>query len=514
MQKLRIPNYCYTVLLALTVVLWSSCRKDFDYAASSGNLEFSRDTVFLDTIFSNIGSSTYTLKVYNRSKEDIEIPSIGLASGESSAYRLNVDGSAGKTFENIPLLAGDSLFIFVETTVAIGDNENSFLYTDALQFDSGANLQEVQLVTLVKDAVFIFPPTDAEGNPATLLLGLDTEGNEVRVEGIELTDNQLAFTNEKPYVIYGYAAVPENRTLTMEAGTRVHFHENSGIWVQPNASLQINGALSSDTLVLEKEVIFEGDRLEPEFDAISGQWGAVWLSPGSTNNVINHLTLKNATIGLLVEGNETPTSTTLTLKNSRVYNSASVNLWARTSKIIGENVVLGGAGAVSLYCNLGGEYAFTHTTIANYWSGSFRTGEALRIDNEIGLSSGQTLQADLVNAAFTNCIIDGSSFSELSLFNNGSNSFNFSFTNCMLQYNEATEDPLFDFTNTQYYNAIILNEDANFKDPIKNDFRIGAASSAIGKGQLEAALQTPFDILGQDRTLMPDLGAFQFIPAN
>jgi hypothetical protein len=29
--------------------------------------------------------------------------------------------------------------------------------------------------------------------------------------------------------------------------------------------------------------------------------GAIWLTDGSTNNTINHLTIKNATIGLLIQ---------------------------------------------------------------------------------------------------------------------------------------------------------------------------------------------------------------------
>ena len=127
-------------------MFWSSCRKDFDFAPSTGNLEFSKDTIYLDTIFSNIGSSTYNLKVYNRSNDDISIPTVRLSQGESSNYRLNVDGLPGKEFENVELLANDSLFIFVETTADIQTlalNSLEFLYTDAIEFDTGNNLQKV-----------------------------------------------------------------------------------------------------------------------------------------------------------------------------------------------------------------------------------------------------------------------------------------------------------------------------------------------------------------------------------
>ena len=102
-------KYVYGLVLFCSIVLWSSCRNDFETVPSTGNLEFSRDTVFLDTVFTNIGSSTYNLKVYNTSDEDILIPSIKLSKGQESNYRMNVDGLIGnealigKEFENIEL---------------------------------------------------------------------------------------------------------------------------------------------------------------------------------------------------------------------------------------------------------------------------------------------------------------------------------------------------------------------------------------------------------------------------
>ena len=202
------------VILLLSIITLSSCRDDFETTTSSGNLEFSRDTVYLDTVFSTIGSSTYTLKVYNKSNALINIPSLGLDRGEQSNYRLNVDGMAGKTFTNVEISPKDSIFIFVETTLdanAFATDSTSFLYTDAINFDSGTNAQQVTLVTLVQDAVFLFPKRDSEGVKETLSLGEGTDGEELRVEGYFLDDEELTFTNEKPYVIYGYAAVPPEK---------------------------------------------------------------------------------------------------------------------------------------------------------------------------------------------------------------------------------------------------------------------------------------------------------------
>ncbi len=506
-------SYIYLLPIIFLLVLWSSCRKDFEYAPSTGNLEFSKDTVFLDTIFSNIGSSTYTLVVYNRNRDDLEIPSIRLAQGQNSHYRLNVDGLAGKEFQNIPILAQDSLFIFIETTFDISEiPENQFLYSDAIQFGSGIYQQDIELVTLVKDVVFLYPTTLSDGTKETLILGTDENGNELRTEGFYLNDSQLNFTNQKPYIIYGYAAVGSDKELTIDSGARVHFHNASGLYVSENGSIKINGELSLDQELLENEIVFEGDRLEPEYADVPGQWGALWLSAGSTDNKINHLTIRNATIGLFVEGDDIPESNTLEVKNSQIYNSANVNFWARTASVRAENLVLGNAGNMSLYCNLGGDYSFTHCTIANYWNQGFRTGSTVQIDNYSDIS-GLSLNEDLIQADFYNCIIDGNNDLELYLGDNGTNSFNYSFDHCLLKFNDNEDlysnDPLYDFENVTLYDQVILNENADFIQTATNNFRIGELSAANEKANLEIPYLVPFDILGIDRSLQPDIGAYQ-----
>ena len=331
MRRFLIP---FTYLIA--IIFWSSCKNDFNFEISSGNLSFSKDTVYLDTIFSNIGSSTYNLKVYNNSDENIIIPNINLGEGESSYYRLNVDGiygsgsSAGKYFENIELLANDSLYIFIETTVDIGNlstQSSQFLYTDYIQFNNGEDLQKVELVTLIKDAVFIYPQRyfDNQSNQyiiETLSFDVDGDGinDETNIQGRFLSESELNFTSEKPYVIYGYAAVPENEILTINSGSRVHFHANSGLIVTNGGSLKINGEFSLVQETLENEVIFEGDRLEPIFEDIPGQWGTIWLLDGSLDNEIHYTTIKNSSIGLYVSGDYEHDQEKLFITNSKIYN--------------------------------------------------------------------------------------------------------------------------------------------------------------------------------------------------
>jgi len=512
-------NLYYIFLMAIAIV-WSSCRKDFETELSSGNLEFSRDTVFLDTVFTNIGSATYTLRVYNRSNDDIRIPTVRLGFGQESRYRLNVDGVAGKEFDNVEILAKDSIFIFIETTVDIDEfttTGTQFLYNDAIEFDSGERQQEVALVTLVQDAVFLFPQRFDDGTIESVPLGLDENGNEVRIQGFFLEEDELLFTNEKPYVIYGYAAVSPGHTLTMEPGVRVHFHEDSGILVGTNASLKINGQLSTDTELLENEVIFEGDRLEPEFSDIPGQWGTIWLAGGSIDHEINHLTIKNATVGILTDANQAGTPA-LSIANSQIHNASNVGLWGRNASVYGENLVVGSAGQLSFYGNLGGRYQFKHSTFANYWRSGFREFPAVLVDNFIDLGDNGIVSEDLETALFENCIIYGTN--DLEFFAEGvsESALNYKLDHCLLRFNDFsdrfTDDPRFDFSNTALYENIFLNEDPDFLNTRANDFRIGENSAANARGDISVANDVPLDILGVNRTTAPDLGAFQSIPTN
>lgn len=500
-------HFFYPILI-LFIVLQFACRADFETVASTGDLKFSKDTVYLDTIFSNIGSSTYQLKVYNNSKKDIHIPKIQFTKGLLSKYRMTVDGlqgEQGKIFNNVTLLAKDSLYIFIETTANIADaNPTDFLYTDQIQFDSGPNLQTVELVTLIQDAVFLYPKRFADGTTETLPIGNDKIYGFYLDENDPINGNELHFTKTKPYVIYGYAAVPSGKTAMFDAGARVHFHANSGLIVSNKASLHINGATST-TSKMENEVIFEGDRLEPGFAEVPGQWGTIWFTDGSTNHSINHLTLKNATIGLLIQNND---GSTVQIKNSQIYNSSNYGILAQTGKIVAENLVINNAGISSLACVYGGDYRFTHSTFNNNWNSSTQT--AVFVSNY--LTGAQPESKDLTQATFNNCIIYGSYSNEMLLNKKATSVFNYQFNHCLLKFNNSsnsfTNDPLYQFeTDATHYSGIILNKDPKFFKVNQNQLNIDNTSAAFAKGN--SSYLIPLDILGTSRTLPPDLGAYQ-----
>ncbi len=499
-------RFLFTILCCFFLISISSCRKDFETVPSFGDLEFSKDTVFLDTVFTNIGSATYNLKVYNRGANAITIPEIKLKNGIASNYRLNVDGIPGKNFEDIDILAKDSIYIFIETTVDANNNLN-LLYTDQILFDNGASEQKVDLVTLVQDANFIFPGKDA----ITMKIdSLTLDGQPTNLKGRFLTDAELlTFTSAKPTVIYGFAAVAKNKTLTIEAGAKVYFHDNSGIIIDDKATLKVKGTLAS-------KVIFEGDRLEHSFSQIPGQWGTIWMRAGSLNNEIDHAIIKNGIIGILVDSIGTTSHPTLKLQNTEIYNHTSYGILGRETNIEAHNLVVGNAGQASLAAIIGGTYNFTHSTFSNFWSNSVRQLPAVLVNNFFIFEdeSGQEIieTRSLHAANFTNCIFDGNNNIEFILNKIGEESiFNYKISNSMIQFNDVDnsfEDTVeLDFTNSFYQN-IILNGYSHFRDPQKNNFVIGEKSDAINQ-----ATSTPYflDILGMNRVRNPDIGAYQYI---
>lgn len=503
-------KYLFLILFKSVILgmLFTSCRDDFEFETSSGSeLTFSKDTVYLDTIFSNIGSSTYNLKVYNKSNKDLKIPSIKLAKGDASNFRLMVDGISGKSFENVELLAKDSLFIFVETTVDIKEqtNEKDFLYTDEILFQSGNQKQKVDLVTLVKDAVFLYPQKFQDGSYESLNFGED------KIYGFFLDDNdptngnELEWTDNKPYVIYGYAAVAPNEILIINEGAEVHFHKNSGLVAFSNATIQAKGTLN-------EPIIFQGDRLEPSYENTPGQWDRIWLSVDSKGSFEN-VQIKNAVQGLFINKN----AGTVTLKNVQTYNCENYGFFFAAANVRGENIVTNNCGNAGLKISFGGTYDFTHCTFANYWSRQNHT--AVIMDNDNGTTP------FTLNATFKNSIIYGNSGESL-ILNPGAETvnFNFKFQNCLIKFfnsfNRYPNTFPYVFTDvSNYENTNIaknqIEHSPYFLNTQKNELMItDKATSLINKGNHTFSQQVPLDLLGKNRVTAPDLGAYQHVSSS
>ncbi|WP_396211537.1 hypothetical protein [Flavobacterium sp.] len=495
----------------------TSCRTDFETIPSNGSLEFSEKTIYLDTIFANIGSSTYQLKVYNRSNNDIRIPKIELGKGQSSKYRITVDGMTGnnnRSFENVELLANDSLFIFIETTVNIAETESDFTYNDKILFDVGTNQQSVDLVTLIQDAIFIKPNRDLD---AKIYETINIENFDPETRGHTLRDDELNWNNAKPYVIYGNVLVPNGKTLTIGEGTSVHFHKDATLIVDNGAKLIIDGKLnltdSEGVILTKREVTFEGDRLEPFYEDVPGQWGAIFIFSGTKSlivNEINHLTLKNATVGLFLASNTNNNSPNVKIDNSQFYNCSNIGILTRASIINGTNTVINNCGIASLACTYGGNNNFNHCTFNNNWNSTkqvavlltdyFEDIEAIYANNTINIFN------------FTNCIVYGTNQRELAIEKKGNNDLIYNFKNCLLKYSSSqiANPNFYNFTNPLFYqDCKIATNSTQFNPQYSNDDTNKLWPTIDLDPIIPPFLPTtPLDILGRSRT---NIGAYQFI---
>ena len=129
------------ILIALCTLAFTACRRDLFSSDSSLKLNYSRDEVFFDSTFTQIGTSTEVFMVRNTTKENLLLDKVYLAGGTTSKFRMVVDGEAGSMVEDIEIAAGDSIYVFVEATIDPSGSTGSLFQTDSVMFSYNGNLE-------------------------------------------------------------------------------------------------------------------------------------------------------------------------------------------------------------------------------------------------------------------------------------------------------------------------------------------------------------------------------------
>lgn len=487
--------------LCVAIFFQYSCKKEKFDTSGDVRLEFSQDTILFDTVFTTVGSSTEVFIVYNNSNKDIRIPSLRLAGGNSSPFRLNVDGLPGKEFSDVEIAAEDSIFIFVEVTVDPNNQNTPLIITDSILFETNGALQDVDLVAWGQDAYFHSPYGNSGGAGTLYVLPCNDTWNK-----------------DKPHVIYGYALVDSACTLTINQGAMVHVHPGSGIIVLSSGTLKINGTQA-------EPVNIQGDRLGEAYKDLPGQWDLIWLSNlrianllgtsdvpgrGSLNSEIKHAIIKNGNIGLRVDSFYTTGQPTLRMENSIIKNMAGSGISLNGSDTRVYNSVFANCGAQTAIMLYGGVYKFYHCTFANFWNNSNRQDPLIYLNNYFVSDAVYVRQLD---AYFGNCIAYGNLDTELALdsFPNAAPGlFKFHFENAILKIENS-----FPTSNPLNYTSILRNANPHFKDIENNIFELDSVSSpAINAGSSAILTADPilnFDLNGNTRPLgtKPDLGAYE-----
>ena len=488
-----------------SVATYFSCTKPNDFITdSSAKLEFSVDTLRFDTVFTELGSATRFIRVYNRNKKPIQISKIMLAEGSESFFRLNVDGIPGDDATDIKVPAEDSIYIFAEVTVD-PDNPLStspFVISEDLIFQTNGNEQRVVLEAWGQNANYIPNRFNAGG-----------------IAGISSCDfGEIVWDDPKPYVIYGILFI-DSCTLTLPAGTDVYVHggfgrseDNEGetflyndgrIFIGPKGKINIKGTQ-------ERPVVLQGDRLEESFQDDPAQWFGLFISATSKNNVIEHAVIKNSIIGVYVDS-----LASLSLKNTQIYNTAGNTLTAIHANVTADNCLFYNPGR-SGYCVAlahGGTHKFNYCTMASYGVDQ----SAVALTNFTCYDPDNTIcDVNPMRATFKNCIIAGSRNNELDFVDAAQGEepllFQVEFENCAVRLEELDKFTHFqDFFENYCEDCIPLTrQDALFVDADEDIYYLDTLSVVENQAMVIPLIDMDLDGVMRDGST-PDIGCYEYV---
>jgi len=485
--------YAFIILLS---VYFFACRDDFgNYSTNpQDRLSFSVDTLSFDTVLTTVYSPVLSFMIYNKNSKPLLISSVQLAGGANSDFKINVDGMAGNSFENIPILANDSLFVFVNVTPKENGQYTPTVFNDYVLFETNGVQQQVVLEACGQD-VYAW-------------------------RGVTLTADSV-LDNKKPYLIYDSLVIAEGTTVEIGAGSVFYMHNN--------AQLIVNGTVKMEGTV-ENPVVFRGSRTDYmitiPYDLIPGQWGGIFFAPDSYDNDLENVRIRNGTYGINMDVCSDPSRNKLSMKNVALTNVTGNLLQAVNCNITAENCELSNANGALLNI-VGGSSRFTQCTIVNYYPYNQQLGW-INSDNATLILSDAVPNWDggdddyypVISAEFDNSIIWGAKYASTSAIQinqfNTSAPISYLFRNCLIP-NNRQDDPqvvncLFQAVDSLLFQKTDPNDWVNNTWYPSFDFHLRKNSPARDIGDIEIATQVPYDLDGYDRLTdgLPDLGAYEF----
>lgn len=424
--------YLFTFYFLLTLI---SCKKETFITSQFARLNVTTDTLKYDTVFTSTGSITKSFKIINDNNQKLRLSKVKLMGGPSSAFKMNVNGTATTELNDLVLESNDSLYVFVSVTINPNAANLPFIVSDSILINYNGNSRFVQL--------------QAYGQNANFLNNRVISGN-------------VVWTNNLPYVILGSIRVDTAATLTIQAGCRIFSHADAPFIV--DGTLVINGTQPAP-------VVFTGDRLDEYYKDLPASWPGIYFRGSSKNNVLTYAFVKNAYQAIVVEKPSVNANPKLILKQSIVDNAYDAGILAVNSSLSADNSLISNCGS-NIVISYGGNYSFVHCTVAAF-SNSFisHKNPVLAVSNAI-TQGGTTITADL-SAIFRNSIFwgsDGVVNNEVLVNKQGANPFSVLFekniyrlqndpANSTLTGNLKNQDPSFDSidVNKNIYNFRITN---------------------------------------------------------
>jgi hypothetical protein len=346
------------------VVIAISCSKTSFITSPDASLGLSSDTLHFDTVFTTTGSVTQSLKILNLNGQKLRLSAVKLMGGAASVFKLNVDGTPGVSFYDVELQPNDSLYIFVSVSINPSTANLPFIVRDSILLNFNGVDRFVQLQAFGQNANFF----------ANRHITKDS-----------------TWKNDLPFVILGGVTVDSSVTLTIEKGCRIYAHANAPFIV--NGSLKVNGEAS-------EKVVFQGDRVDPEYRDLPGGWPGVFFSASSSKNVLNYAVIKNAFQGVIT-ASAIDARPKITLNQCIIDNIYDAGIISLASSISANNCLISNCGS-NIVIAAGGNYSFNHCTVATYGN--------LFIDHKnpvLSVSNAYQNQVIPLSAQFTNCVFYG-----------------------------------------------------------------------------------------------------------
>lgn len=464
----KIIPFLLTIMALFGLLGTQSCISDAISTSPSDTLAFSRDTVNFDTVFTDLGTPTARLIVFNRAKKGINISSIRLRRMDSN-FQINVDGQSAREFNDIEIRGRDSIYVFIECFIPETPGNAPHLVEDELEFVTNGVTQTVRL--------------EAYGRNVTRLRGLTV-------------DTDMTLTAERPYVVFDSLVVGAGATLRIEPEAQVLFHDG--------AELRVHGRLEA-VGEAGRLIQLRGDRLDnvlPDvgYDILAGQWRGIRIAPESFGNRLEFVDMRSTEEGVVVDSCGNLSRSKLLLRNSWLHNSQGNVLQSRYAKVDAYGVCFSEA-ADAVVALEGGDHTMVQCTFANNYLFSAITNPILSLYHVLPKHLDDN-GSPLMKASFENSIIYGipADINEgdltgsdvylrnVSMKADGSDDDNF--INCLWGC-----DPLFLTDRPRYY----------FNYHVKPD------SPVIGKGDPSFVnSESLYDIDGADRLASgaPTLGAY------
>lgn len=453
----------YFLGLILSIAAFS-CTKDDIITSGDALLRTSTDTLHYDTVFTATGSVTKFFMIHNDNDARLKLSNVQLMGGSSSPFKINVDGAAGTSFNNIEIAKGDSIYVFVKVTINPTVANLPFVITDSIKIDYNGNTRFVQL--------------DAFGQNANFLRNASII-------------NDTTWTSIKPIVILGGFNVSQNKTLNISAGTKVYFHADAPLVV--NGSLKVNGTAGN-------HAVFTGDRLDVPYRNFPASWPGIVFGPVSTDNILQYTTIKNAYQGAVVLQPSLNANAKLTLAQCIIDNTYDIALLGTNSSINATNCLI--TNAARNVVLQGGNYTFNHCTVASFSNIFLRhKSPVLSVSNTDGTSINN------LSAIFTNSIFYGEGDNlddEIAVTKQGTSTFNVAFNRILYKVKNA--DPA-----NATFTASVKNQNPLFflidNGNLVYDFHLKDGSPAINTG---IATTATVDLEGNPRNVAtPDIGAYE-----